>query len=307
MPSGTQQERDGQQVPDEVFENFGSGPPTAEEQQRAENEKKKLLGLVNFTPYESNPQVDPAPGEEEEFRRFVSEPPTREERDAAIEKKKELLRRHSVNHPPQESNSEDAAVDETEPAEYTGRHGGPVGDADEIIEKRIMAHVRRMPREKLPALEKLIEDLEAAEEETTTRHAKEPPRRVHLIDVPREEAETDPRIEGAATETAEPEKPHWKDVRRPGEELGDFIKREFAPELAAGTMTRPMLNRFGGLYQDFDNWRRRYPMEVPLELRRLPKKSEANDRLVAEGKVTPEETFRVANRDRKRIAAAAHR
>lgn len=139
--------------------------------------------------------------------------------------------------------------------------------------------------------------------------ANEPPRPVSVL-------EPAPSIDTAAVETTKPEKPHWKDVRLPGEELGGFIKRDFAPELAAGIMARPMLNRYRGLYQDFDNWRRRYPAEVPPELRSLPKKSEANDRFVAEGKVAfrpdaplPPRTdeMRSYERDRKRVAAATRR
>jgi hypothetical protein len=130
------------------------------------------------------------------------------------------------------------------------------------------------------------------------------------------ETEASASIEDAAVEITEPEKPHWKDVQRPGEGLAAFIKREFEPELAAGTMARPMLNRYRGLYKAFDNQLRRHPADLPPELRDILKKPEANDRSVAEGKVAahpavppPPRTDerRVYERDRKRITAAAQR
>jgi tetratricopeptide (TPR) repeat protein len=63
---------------------------------------------------------------------------------------------------------------ESEEPGYTGKHGGPVGDADEIQEENIVARVLSMPREKLPALAKLIDDLERASGETTGRAPVEP-------------------------------------------------------------------------------------------------------------------------------------
>ena len=115
------------------------------------------------------------------------------------------------------------------------------------------------------------------------------------------------QLDDAPKETTKPEKPHWKDVARPGEGLADFIKREFEPELAAGTMARPMLDRYRGLYKAFDNQLRRRPAEMPPELRKIPKKPDANDRLVATGKVTSVEVVRAARRDVKRIATARRR
>jgi hypothetical protein len=137
--------------------------------------------------------------------------------------------------------------------------------------------------------------------------ANQPPRPVPTAQ-PHEPApvtapEPAPSIETAAAETTKPEKPHWKDVRQPGEELADFIKREFEPELAAGTMARPLLNRYRGLYQDFYN----HLAKMPPELERIPTKSGAIDRQVAEGKVADPESIRSAERDRKRIAAATAR
>jgi hypothetical protein len=69
---------------------------------------------------------------------------------------------------------DNAALGASNTQGYTGRHGGPVGDADEIQEANIVARVRSMPREKLPALAKLIDDLERASGETTGRATGEP-------------------------------------------------------------------------------------------------------------------------------------
>jgi len=57
---------------------------------------------------------------------------------------------------------------------YTGPYGETMGDADEIQEANIVARVRSMPREKLPALAKLIDDLERASGETTGRATAKP-------------------------------------------------------------------------------------------------------------------------------------
>lgn len=144
------------------------------------------------------------------------------------------------------------------------------------------------------------EQLHDAAEETTGR-ATEPPRPDEITPVAAPEPA--PSIEDAATETTKPEKPHWKDVRQPGEELADFIARVFAPELADGTMTRQTLNRYRGLYQDFYNHR----AKMPPELQSIPTKSRALDRQVVEGKMTDAESIRSAERDRKRVAAAYRR
>jgi tetratricopeptide (TPR) repeat protein len=141
------------------------------------------------------------------------------------------------------------------------------------------------------AIEKLA--AKAAARETTTARANESPR----------PEETVPSIETAAAETTKPKNPHWKDVRQPGEELGDFIKREFAPELADGTMMRPLLKRYRGLHEAFYN----HLDKLPPELQAIPTKSVLNDQLVAEGKVTDLESIRSAARDRGRIKAAHRR
>jgi tetratricopeptide (TPR) repeat protein len=52
-------------------------------------------------------------------------------------------------------------IGESNSTVYTGEHGGPVGDAADIAEADIMDRVRKLPRDKLPALAKLVEDFEA--------------------------------------------------------------------------------------------------------------------------------------------------
>jgi hypothetical protein len=136
-----------------------------------------------------------------------------------------------------------------------------VADAGEIIEKRIMARVRRMPREKLPALEKLIEDLEAAEVENT-HHAKERPRPDWI----------------EARKNADGRRRDGKPV---ADVLAEFISDKFAGELADGTMSTQKLYRYEGLHSTFYNHRD----ELPPDLHDMPTRSEVNDRMVAEGKV----------------------
>jgi hypothetical protein len=116
--------------------------------------------------------------------------------------------------------------------------------------------------------------------------------------------------------TGEPRQ-HWKEAAQAAEDAGAsvpqlleaFITREFASELADGTMMRPLLNRYDGLYQDYCNHRH----QLPPELQRIPKKGDFNDRLVAEGKVTTvtpdsvRSAVRPVERDRKRVARAQRR
>jgi hypothetical protein len=230
-------------------------------------------------------------------------------------------------------------------------YGGMPNTEEDNLREKIIALVRDTPVEQLPALQGVIVNFRqtgsitsrghgpwteprldtpppAAAGTTTpvtngsfepqTEQEKRPPkekRRPTQSDATQETTEAGESIETAAAEMTKPERPHWKDVCRPGEGLGDFIKREFELELTAGTMMRPLLNRYRGLYQAFDNTLRRHPEELPQELREIPKKPEVNDRLVAEGKVAfrsdappPRSVeLRTYERDRKRVAAAARR
>jgi hypothetical protein len=104
---------------------------------------------------------------------------------------------------------------------------------------------------------------------------------------------------------------HWTEVRQSGEELQDFIQREFAAELADGTMMRQTLNRYRGLHDSFHYRLNQLPPEFVLK---IPTKSRFNDRLVAEGKVTPVWPHQASRddanrykRDMRRVARAARR
>jgi len=110
------------------------------------------------------------------------------------------------------------------------------------------------------------------------------------------------------TERAKTEpRPHWRTARQEDETLPQFIMREFAPELADGTMTKAKLNRYGGLYQGFFNWLRHN--ELPSELQNIPTKKQLNDRQVAEGVSLPARSDEVRRYERntKRVAAASRR
>lgn len=80
-------------------------------------------------------------------------------------------------------------------------------------------------------------------------------------------------------------RPDWIEARKqPGKVadlLAEFIRAKFADELGDGTMSTDKLYRYKSLYQAFQDHRR----ELPPDLRSIPTKSKANDRLVAEGKV----------------------
>jgi hypothetical protein len=94
---------------------------------------------------------------------------------------------------------------------------------------------------------------------------------------------------GEPAQMAEP-RPHWKEVRRPGEELADFIEREFAPELAAGAMHRGLLSRYTNLRSDFYGYPRHHKM--PEWMKAIPTQEEWNKAHPPEP-VPPEELRRV--------------
>jgi hypothetical protein len=171
---------------------------------------------------------------------------------------------------------EETLLGESNKPGYTGGHGGPVGDAAEIAEADIIARVRNVPRDKLPALAKLIDDFERTNGEV-----------------------------GASQPAKATPRPDWIEAHKTGEEVPDFIKRAFAAELADGTMHKGLLSRYENLRRDYYSYKR--SNELPDWLRAIPKEKDWNDRQVAEGKVAPVEVIRSAERDRKRIAAARRR
>jgi hypothetical protein len=147
-----------------------------------------------------------------------------------------------------------------------------------------------------------VEDAISALEERQAKAARDT---IACAEAPAEAAT--PRLENAATETTRPpRRRQWKFVRQPDETLPQFIMREFAPELADGTMTTATLNRYRGLYQDFFNWRRHH--DVPPELQNLPTKSQWLRQQVAEGAASSpvrSDEVRRYERDLKRVAAAS--
>jgi hypothetical protein len=124
-------------------------------------------------------------------------------------------------------------------------------------------------------------------------------------------------LESAAAETTDRAKEpgqEWVEARKEGDGrrrdskpiadvLAAFIRDKFADELADGTMSTQKLYRYEKLHSAFYNHRD----ELPRDLQDMPTRSEVNDRIVAEGKVTSAEAVRSVDRDRKRIAAARKR
>jgi hypothetical protein len=163
-----------------------------------------------------------------------------------------------------------------------------------------------IPYERRDDLRKVIADF-AAGKLGVTAHAQAP------------EAAT-PRLEHAAKETTTRKRgprikatprPHWKTARIGDETLPQFIKREFAAELADGTMTRAMLNRYDKLSSDFYGYPRHH--EMPEWLKAIPTQDEWKKRQIAEGNASPVEAplppprtdeVRAYDRGRKRVAAA---
>lgn len=104
---------------------------------------------------------------------------------------------------------------------------------------------------------------------------------------------------------AEPPRPDWIEAHKRGVTVPEFIGEAFAVELREGAMHKGLFSRYENLRRDFYSYKR--SNELPDWLKAIPKKSQGNDRLVAEGKVTPAEAVRSGERDRKRIAAALRR
>ena len=144
--------------------------------------------------------------------------------------------------------------EESKEQDYTGRRGGTLSDAYEIEEELIIARVRNMPRDRLPALAKLIDDFERTNGEVA---ASQP-----------------------ATATPRSDWIEARDNRQKGRKVADvlaeFIEAKFADELGK-TMTRAKLRRFASLYQDYYN----HLPQLPPELQRIPTKPELNTRRLA--------------------------
>jgi hypothetical protein len=165
-----------------------------------------------------------------------------------------------------------------------GLHGGHVGDeTDEFL--AVAGQEKISP----VTLRKIIDEAKAADGEVTARGTT------------------------SRSATAKP-RPDWVEARKSADGrrrdskpiadvLAAFIRDKFADELADGTMSTQKLYRYEKLYSAFFNHRDK----LPPDLRDMPRRSELNDRMVAEGKVRPEPPGSDYYRQRSQVRAARQR
>ncbi len=91
-------------------------------------------------------------------------------------------------------------------------------------------------------------------------------------------------------ESAEPARPEWKEAKKRGDTLPDFIMSAYASEIEAGTLTKATLRADRELYTDYFNWRRRQNLPPELHwLRDLPTQTEMDDQRFAAAGIDPTE------------------
>lgn len=151
-------------------------------------------------------------------------------------------------------------IGESEKPEYTGRHGGPVGDDLERVKANIFARVDNMPSDRLPALAKLIDEFERTNGEVAaSQPAKQSPR------------------------------PKWPQDALPGENPAYFAWRAYAVEAAAGTLHLGVIRQENeALAVKLVSWLRSPAnrKQVP-EGFDIPTKPEWNTRQIEAGKAKP--------------------
>jgi tetratricopeptide (TPR) repeat protein len=152
------------------------------------------------------------------------------------------------------------------------QHGGTVGDETTILHAASELLSRIYPRERV---EKALGDLAAKTARETTGRAT-----------------VQPRLK-------------WESDRTPGETPGDFIKRAYTGEIAAGTLHKGIIrSEDGKLYDALFNWLRDPAHKLEFD---LPTKAEWNTRLIEERRDDPatREAVRLYTVARSRAARRA--
>lgn len=112
------------------------------------------------------------------------------------------------------------------------------------------------------------------------------------IDVARrtlEQAAAEAASENTVCATAEP-RPQWKEAKKRGEALPDFVEWAYAAEREAGMLTTATLHTDFKLYTDYRTWRRRHNLPEKWHwLRDLPTKHEKNSQRYTELGINPAE------------------